>query len=162
MFCAFHIHLPQLRWRVHWAFFALGAIDSAGALVGAGLGLAMAQMPLPPQLSRMLLALDLGCSEALSLAAVLSVQSFVDPRGRSSLNDRLDAVAELGVRSDHVTCAGVQRVSSMADADTRMVPGHRCGLALRRRWVVTAFAAPPAFATSGANAGGRSARVVRR
>jgi len=64
--------------------FALGALDETGKLTQP-IGQQMAEFPLPPQLSKMLLVSgDYGCSEEiLSIVAMLQVQNvFVKPRGQ--------------------------------------------------------------------------------
>ncbi|KAI8051663.1 P-loop containing nucleoside triphosphate hydrolase protein [Syncephalis plumigaleata] len=68
--------------------YALGALDSEGLLTR--LGRKMAEFPLEPQLSKMLiLSADLGCSEEIvSVVAMLSVQSvFYRPKEKQALAD---------------------------------------------------------------------------
>lgn len=70
--------------------YALGAIDSAGNLTADGF--IMAEMPLPPMLSKMILASrEFGCGEEiLSIIAMLQVQQiFSTPKsGQGSINAR--------------------------------------------------------------------------
>lgn len=71
------------------SLFNLGALDDEGLLTR--LGRMMAEFPLAPQLSKMLLtSIDLGCSdEAITIVAMLSVQNvFYRPRDKQAQADQ--------------------------------------------------------------------------
>mmetsp|Transcript_5125 Transcript_5125/g.10403 ORF Transcript_5125/g.10403 Transcript_5125/m.10403 type:complete len:1163 (-) Transcript_5125:1198-4686(-) len=85
------------------SLYALGALDEEGLLTR--LGRKMAEFPLEPMQSKMLLAsVDLGCSdEILTIVAMLSVQSiFYRPRDRQAQADQKKAKFHQ-VEGDHVT-----------------------------------------------------------
>lgn len=74
------------------SLYALGALDDDGFLTR--LGRKMAEFPLEPQLSKMLLySVDAGCSdEVLTIVAMLSVQNvFYRPKERQALADQRKA-----------------------------------------------------------------------
>eukprot|EP00045_Choanoeca_perplexa_P014801 m.176469 g.176469 ORF g.176469 m.176469 type:complete len:700 (+) comp16799_c0_seq4:1310-3409(+) len=88
--------------------YALEAIDKDGHLTEP-LGLQMAEFPLPPMLSRMLLASgEMGCSEEITaIVAMLQVQHvFIQPTGKraEAAKRRLLFTAEEG---DHLTLLNV-------------------------------------------------------
>eukprot|EP00656_Telonema_subtile_P045430 TRINITY_DN51686_c0_g1_i1.p2 TRINITY_DN51686_c0_g1~~TRINITY_DN51686_c0_g1_i1.p2 ORF type:complete len:117 (-),score=34.49 TRINITY_DN51686_c0_g1_i1:417-767(-) len=68
--------LPQAMMRSLEVLFALGALNEQGQLTSP-VGSTMAEMPIEPNISRMLLAArDLGCAEpVLTIAAMLSVSN---------------------------------------------------------------------------------------
>lgn len=71
------------------SLFALGSLDDEGLLTK--LGRKMAEFPLEPPLSKMLLtAVDLGCvEEIITIVAMLSVQNvFYRPKDKQSLADQ--------------------------------------------------------------------------
>ena len=68
--------------------YTLGALDDQGLLTK--LGRLMAEFPVEPQLSKMLLtAVDLGCAdEVLSIVSMLQVQNvFYRPRDKQQVAD---------------------------------------------------------------------------
>lgn len=99
---------PEAMVRALELLFAIGVLDDHAKLTSPT-GFQVAELPLEPMLSKMLLASEeLGCSqEALTIAATLSVQSiWVSSRGRQKeLDEARDrfAVAE----GDHVTFLNV-------------------------------------------------------
>ena len=79
---------PETLMRALELLNYLGALDDEGALTG--VGAVMAEFPLDPQLSKMLVAAPaFGCSnEVLSIAAMLSVPSvFLRPRDAAKAAD---------------------------------------------------------------------------
>eukprot|EP00730_Choanoeca_flexa_P015411 TRINITY_DN7072_c0_g1_i1.p2 TRINITY_DN7072_c0_g1~~TRINITY_DN7072_c0_g1_i1.p2 ORF type:complete len:700 (+),score=155.52 TRINITY_DN7072_c0_g1_i1:57-2156(+) len=99
---------------------ALEAIDAEGHLTEP-LGLQMAEFPLPPMLSRMLLASgDMGCSEEITaIVAMLQVQHvFVQPTNKraEAAKRRLLFTAEEG---DHLTLLNVYTAYEKANYDPR-------------------------------------------
>jgi ATP-dependent RNA helicase DHX8/PRP22 len=87
--------------------YALGALDSEGLLTR--LGRRMAEFPMEPQLSKMLiLSVDLGCSdEILSIVAMLSVQSvFYRPKEKQAVADAKKAKFHQP-EGDHLTLLAV-------------------------------------------------------
>jgi ATP-dependent RNA helicase DHX8/PRP22 len=87
--------------------YALGALDEEGLL--SRLGRKMAEFPLEPNLSKMLiLSVDLGCSEEiLTITAMLSVESpFFRPKDKQSQADMRKAKFHQA-EGDHVTLLAV-------------------------------------------------------
>lgn len=83
--------------------FALGALDENGLLTN--LGFSMAEFPLEPQLSKMLLtSVDLGSSkEILTIISMLNVQSvFYRPKDKQSIADQKKAKFA-HTEGDHLT-----------------------------------------------------------
>jgi ATP-dependent RNA helicase DHX8/PRP22 len=89
------------------ALYGLGALDDEGLLTK--LGRKMAEFPLEPQLSKMLLtAVDLGCSdEIITIIAMLSVQNvFYRPKDKQNLADQKRAKFHQP-EGDHLTLLAV-------------------------------------------------------
>ncbi|EGC32093.1 hypothetical protein DICPUDRAFT_82061 [Dictyostelium purpureum] len=87
--------------------YTLGALDEEGLLTR--LGRKMAEFPLDPQLSKMLIAsVDLGCSdEILTIVAMLSVQNvFYRPKEKQALADQKKAKF-FSSEGDHLTLLNV-------------------------------------------------------
>lgn len=87
--------------------YALGALDEEGLLTR--LGRKMAEFPLEPQLSKMLLkSVELGCSdEMLTVVAMLSVQNvFYRPKEKESQADQRKAKF-FQAEGDHITLLAV-------------------------------------------------------
>lgn len=87
--------------------FVLGALDEHGRLTP--LGQRMAELPLEPPLSKVLLAsVDLVCSDEMAtIVALLSVQGvFFRPRDKQSIADQRRATF-LRPEGDHLTLLGV-------------------------------------------------------
>jgi ATP-dependent RNA helicase DHX8/PRP22 len=85
------------------ALHALGALDEEGLLTR--LGRKMAEFPLEPNLSKMLiLSVDLGCSEEiLTITSMLSVESpFFRPRDKQAQADMKKAKFHQA-EGDHLT-----------------------------------------------------------
>ena len=83
--------------------FYLGALDEEGLLTK--LGRRMAEFPLEPQLSKMLLAsVDLNCSEEITtIVSMLSVQNiFYRPKDKEELADKKRAQF-INYQGDHIT-----------------------------------------------------------
>ena len=91
------------------SLFALGALDEEGLLTR--LGRKMAEFPLDPSLSKMLiLSVDLGCSdEILTITAMLSVENpFFRPRDKQAQADMKKAKFHQ-VEGDHLTLLTVYK-----------------------------------------------------
>jgi ATP-dependent RNA helicase DHX8/PRP22 len=87
--------------------YQLGALDTEGLLTK--LGRKMAEFPLDPQLSKMLiLSVDLGCSdEILTIVAMLSVQNvFYRPKEKQQVADTKKAKFHQ-MEGDHLTLLAV-------------------------------------------------------
>jgi len=87
--------------------FALGALDDEGLLTR--LGRKMAEFPLEPQLSKMLIAsVDMGCSdEILTIVAMLSVQTvFYRPKEKQAQADQKKSKFHQP-EGDHITLLAV-------------------------------------------------------
>eukprot|EP00871_Galdieria_phlegrea_P001848 jgi/Galph1/2664/GphlegSOOS_G1363.1 len=87
--------------------FCLGALDDEGMLTR--LGRKMAEFPMEPPLSKMLLAsVDLGCSEEIvTIVAMLSVQNvFYRPKDKQAIADQKKAKFHQP-EGDHVTLLAV-------------------------------------------------------
>jgi len=86
------------------SLYALGALDEEGLLTK--LGRKMAEFPLEPQLSKMLLtAMDLGCvDEIITIVAMLSPSQaiFYRPREKQQLADQKKAKFHQ-IEGDHIT-----------------------------------------------------------
>ena len=101
--------------------FALGAIDEFGNLAEP-LGLHMAEFPVEPRLSRMLLAsFDLGCSEeALTVAAMLTTRDVFARPGRSNerRKEREERMRDFASSSgDHMSLIRIYRSFVEANKD---------------------------------------------
>lgn len=109
--------------------FALGAIDTFGKLTEP-LGLHMAEFPVEPRASRMLLSsYEFGCSEeAVAIAAMTSIHDDVFVRaGRSKerQREREDAIRSFGSSSgDHLTLLNVFRAYLDADRGRKWCEEH--------------------------------------
>jgi ATP-dependent RNA helicase DHX8/PRP22 len=91
------------------ALYSLGALDEEGLLTR--LGRRMAEFPLEPQLSKMLIqASHLGCTdEILTIVSMLSVQSiFYRPKERATLADQKKAKFHQ-IEGDHLTLLQVYK-----------------------------------------------------
>jgi ATP-dependent RNA helicase DHX8/PRP22 len=91
------------------SLYALGALDEEGLLTR--LGRKMAEFPLDPSLSKMLiLSVDLGCSdEILTITAMLSVENpFFRPRDKQAQADMKKAKFHQ-VEGDHLTLLTVYK-----------------------------------------------------
>jgi ATP-dependent RNA helicase DHX8/PRP22 len=91
------------------SLYALGALDDEGLLTR--LGRRMAEFPLEPNLSKMLiLSVDLGCSEEiLTITAMLSVENcFFRPRDKQAQADMKKAKFHQA-EGDHLTFLAVYR-----------------------------------------------------
>ncbi|OQV23522.1 Pre-mRNA-splicing factor ATP-dependent RNA helicase PRP16 [Hypsibius exemplaris] len=90
-----------------FTLWILGALDNTGNLTP--LGRSMAEFPLDPAMSKMLIvALDMGCnSEILTIVAMLSVPSiFFRPQGREEESDAKREKFQVA-ESDHLTFLNV-------------------------------------------------------
>jgi len=112
--------VPTTLMRALELLYSLGALDEQGRLTP-DVGALMAEMPLEPQLSKMMLA---GCKdgcgeEVLSIAAMLSVsQPF---HRNSDAARRTFAVAQ----GDHVTLLNVYNAYNKHRTDARWLEEHR-------------------------------------
>lgn len=98
---------PQVLIAALNQLYVLGALDEEGLLTR--LGRKMAEFPLEPQLSKVLLAsVDLGCSEeVLTIVAMLSVENvFYRPKEKSSQADQRKA-RFYQQEGDHITYLAV-------------------------------------------------------
>ncbi|KAF4697126.1 hypothetical protein FOZ60_011798 [Perkinsus olseni] len=94
------------------ALWQLGALDDEGLLTK--LGRKMAEFPMPPEQSKMLLAsVDLGCAdEAITVVAMLSVQNvFYRPRDKQAVADQKKSKFN-SPEGDHVTLLEVYKAWS--------------------------------------------------
>jgi ATP-dependent RNA helicase DHX8/PRP22 len=104
--------------------YQLGALDEEGNLTA--LGLKMAQFPLNPQLSKMLIvSADLGCSrDILALVAILSVQGiWYRPRARQAAADAMKARLDRE-EGDHITLLHVYKEWLSADRSEQWCRDH--------------------------------------
>jgi HrpA-like RNA helicase len=92
------------------SLYALGALNDEGLLTK--LGRKMAEFPLEPQLSKMLLtSVDLGCSdEIITIVAMLTVQNvFYRPKDKQTLADKMRSKF-YQPEGDHLTLLTVYEV----------------------------------------------------
>jgi pre-mRNA-splicing factor ATP-dependent RNA helicase DHX15/PRP43 len=108
---------PETLMRALELLNYLGALDDEGALTE--VGAVMAEFPLDPQLSKMLVAAPaFGCSnEVLSIAAMLSVPSvFLRPRDAAKAADEAKALFA-HVDGDHLTLLNAYHAYKQAGED---------------------------------------------